>query len=214
MLDWRVRGSPDREGPDDARKPGRGPAVRIGANLSSHRLPLEDAPHVTPCRFRHPPDRSGALPHGDACSYAGFCAGARGHGRIRGAARAAPGRHPRWDRGGPRRRGARLPGALPPVARFLLPDGPGGAGPHPGAQRRDQARPGLRAQAPKFGPPDPTPELRDISQPVERYGLPVQPMESFFTILSFAAWSHAVGKVYVQLSPPDDRLASPRPRST
>jgi len=61
---------------------------------------------------------------------------------------------------------------------------------------------------PKFGPPDPTPDLRDISQPVERYGLPVQPMESFFTILSFAAWNPAVRKLYVQLSPPDDLLHS------
>jgi Xaa-Pro aminopeptidase len=61
---------------------------------------------------------------------------------------------------------------------------------------------------PKFGPPDPTPDLRDISQPVERYGLPVQPMESFFTFLSFASWNPAVRTLYVQLSPPDDLLHS------
>ena len=49
--------------------------VRREANLSlAHRLPREDARHVTPCRSRHPPDRSGALPAGDACSYAAFCA--------------------------------------------------------------------------------------------------------------------------------------------
>ena len=37
---------------------------------------------------------------------------------------------------------------------------------------------------PKFGPPDLTPDLRDISQPVERYGLTVQLMENFFTFLA------------------------------
>ena len=61
---------------------------------------------------------------------------------------------------------------------------------------------------PKFGPPDPTPDLRNIPQPVERYGLPVRPMESVFTFLSFASWSPAVRKLYVELSPPDDVLHS------
>jgi Xaa-Pro aminopeptidase len=59
---------------------------------------------------------------------------------------------------------------------------------------------------PKFGPPNPTPDLRDVPQPVETYGLAVQPMESFFTLLSFAAWNPQVQKLYVQLSPPDDLL--------
>ena len=61
---------------------------------------------------------------------------------------------------------------------------------------------------PKFGAPEPTPDLRDIDQPVQRYGLPVQPLESFFTFLSFAAGNPAVQKLYVQLSPPDDLLYS------
>jgi Xaa-Pro aminopeptidase len=61
---------------------------------------------------------------------------------------------------------------------------------------------------PKFGAPDPTPDLRDVPQPVETYGLPVQPMESFFTFLTFAAWNPAVQKLYVQLTPPDDLLHS------
>ena len=61
---------------------------------------------------------------------------------------------------------------------------------------------------PKFGAPDPTPDLRDIPQPIEPYGLPVQPMESFFTFLTFAAWNPAVQKLYVQLTPPDDLLHS------
>ena len=61
---------------------------------------------------------------------------------------------------------------------------------------------------PKFGAPDPTPDLRDVPQPVETYGLPVQPMENFFTFLTFAAWNPAVQKLYVQLTPPDDLLHS------
>ena len=47
-----------------------------------------------------------------------------------------------------------------------------------------------------------------MPQPVETYGLPVQPMESFFTFLTFAAWNPAVQKLYVQLTPPDDLLHS------
>ena len=61
---------------------------------------------------------------------------------------------------------------------------------------------------PKFGPPDPTPDLRDVAQPVETYGLPVQPMESFFAFLGYAAGNPAVQKLYVQLTPPDDLLHS------
>jgi hypothetical protein len=57
---------------------------------------------------------------------------------------------------------------------------------------------------PKFGPPDPVAALRDIDQPVQRYGLPVQPMENFFTFLSFAAWNPGAQKLYVQLSPTYD----------
>jgi len=61
---------------------------------------------------------------------------------------------------------------------------------------------------PKFGPPSPTPDLRDVEKPQERFGIAVQPMENFFTFLSFAAWNPAVRKLYVQLSPPDDLLHS------
>ena len=61
---------------------------------------------------------------------------------------------------------------------------------------------------PKFGAPNPKLDLRDVPQPVETYGLPVQPMESFFTFLSFATWNPAVQKLYVQLTPPDDLLHS------
>jgi Xaa-Pro aminopeptidase len=61
---------------------------------------------------------------------------------------------------------------------------------------------------PKFGAPNPTPDLRDVPQPVESYGLPVQPMENFFTFLTYATWNPAVQKLYVQLTPPDDLLHS------
>ncbi len=61
---------------------------------------------------------------------------------------------------------------------------------------------------PKFGSPNPTPDLRDLEKPQDRFGITVQPMESFFTFLSFAAWNPAVRKLYVQLSPPDDLLHS------
>jgi Xaa-Pro aminopeptidase len=59
---------------------------------------------------------------------------------------------------------------------------------------------------PKFGPPNATPDLRDVQDPVATYGLPVQPMENFFTFLSAATWDPRVKKLYVQLSPPDDLL--------
>jgi Xaa-Pro aminopeptidase len=61
---------------------------------------------------------------------------------------------------------------------------------------------------PKFGPPNPVPDLRDLEKPQERFGITVQPMESFFTLLSFATWNPAVRRLYVQLSPPDDLLHS------
>ena len=59
---------------------------------------------------------------------------------------------------------------------------------------------------PKFGPPAPVPDLRDVPDPVATYGLPVQPMENFFTFLSFGAYDERVQKLYVQLTPPDDLL--------
>ena len=59
---------------------------------------------------------------------------------------------------------------------------------------------------PKFGPPNPVPDLRDVADPVATYGLSVQPMENFFTFLSFAGLDERVQKLYVQLTPPDDLL--------
>jgi Xaa-Pro aminopeptidase len=61
---------------------------------------------------------------------------------------------------------------------------------------------------PKFGPPDPQPDLRDVPDAAERFGLAVQPMETFFTVLSFAAWNQGIRQLYVQLTPPDDLLHS------
>ena len=59
---------------------------------------------------------------------------------------------------------------------------------------------------PKFGPPNPTPDLRDVTDPVATYGVSVQPMENFFTFLSYAGWDERVEKLYLQLAPPDDLL--------
>ena len=61
---------------------------------------------------------------------------------------------------------------------------------------------------PKFGPPDPKPDLRDVPDAKARFGLAIQPMESFFTMLSFSAWNPGVQKLYAQLTPPDDLLHS------
>ncbi len=58
---------------------------------------------------------------------------------------------------------------------------------------------------PAFGPAV-TPELRDKEQVQERYGLPVQPMESFFTYFGFGAGNEDVKKLYLQLTPPDGLL--------
>jgi len=59
-----------------------------------------------------------------------------------------------------------------------------------------------------FGPPDPTPDLRDTENPLERYGIAVLPLEGLFTSLSGAAWNPAVRTLYAQLSPPDNLLSS------
>jgi Xaa-Pro aminopeptidase len=58
---------------------------------------------------------------------------------------------------------------------------------------------------PEFGP-SATPRLRDIENPEQRFGIPVQPMESFFTFLSFAGSNTAVKKLYLQLTPPDAQI--------
>ncbi|MGH7580912.1 MAG: aminopeptidase P N-terminal domain-containing protein [Gemmatimonadales bacterium] len=57
----------------------------------------------------------------------------------------------------------------------------------------------------EFGP-SVTPRLRDMEDADERYGIPVQPMESFFTFLSFTANNAAVKKLYLQLTPPDAQI--------
>jgi Xaa-Pro aminopeptidase len=59
---------------------------------------------------------------------------------------------------------------------------------------------------PGVGMPPVTPWLRDQEKPEARYGLPVLPMESFFTFLSFNGGNSNVKKLYLQLTPPDDQL--------
>ncbi|HWB42319.1 MAG TPA: Xaa-Pro peptidase family protein [Gemmatimonadales bacterium] len=59
---------------------------------------------------------------------------------------------------------------------------------------------------PEFGGPSATPRLRDVEDAQQRYGIPVLPMESFFTFLSFHGSNAAVRKVYLQLTPPDAQI--------
>lgn len=58
---------------------------------------------------------------------------------------------------------------------------------------------------PAFGP-EVTPQLREQEQAQERYGLPILPMESFFTLFGYGAANPNVKKLYLQLTPPDDLL--------
>ena len=57
----------------------------------------------------------------------------------------------------------------------------------------------------EFGP-SVTPRLRDVENAEQQYGVPVQPMESFFTYLSFTASNPELKKVYLQLTPPDAQI--------
>ena len=59
---------------------------------------------------------------------------------------------------------------------------------------------------PQFGAPDPTPRLRDVEKPQERFGMNVLPMENVFTSLSFSGGNAAVKTLYAQLTPPDRLL--------
>jgi Xaa-Pro aminopeptidase len=59
---------------------------------------------------------------------------------------------------------------------------------------------------PEFGGPSVEPQLRDIENAQDRYGITVLPMESFYTFLSFAGNNAAVRKLYLQLTPPDEQI--------
>ena len=59
---------------------------------------------------------------------------------------------------------------------------------------------------PEFGGPTLEPQLRDIEDAQDRYGITVLPMESFYTFLSFAGNNAAVKKLYLQLTPPDAQI--------
>jgi Xaa-Pro aminopeptidase len=60
----------------------------------------------------------------------------------------------------------------------------------------------------QFGPPGPTPDLRAVDKPKERYGVAVLPMENFFTYFSFATGNREVKRLYLQLTPPDNLLGA------
>jgi Xaa-Pro aminopeptidase len=59
---------------------------------------------------------------------------------------------------------------------------------------------------PEFGGPSATPQLRDVENAQDRYGMAVLPMESFYTFLGFAGSNAAVEKLYLQLTPPDAQI--------
>ncbi len=61
-------------------------------------------------------------------------------------------------------------------------------------------------QRPEFGGPSVTPRLRDLEGAQERYGLAVQPMESFYAFLGLMGSNAAVKKLYLQLTPPDEQI--------
>jgi Xaa-Pro aminopeptidase len=57
---------------------------------------------------------------------------------------------------------------------------------------------------PQVGFPEATPQLRDVKDAQERYGLNVSPMEAFYTFFGFHAGNPNVKKLYLPLTPPDD----------
>jgi Xaa-Pro aminopeptidase len=59
---------------------------------------------------------------------------------------------------------------------------------------------------PEFGGPSATPRLRDMENAQERYGIPILPMESFYSFLGLGASNAAVKKLYLQLTPPDVQI--------
>jgi Xaa-Pro aminopeptidase len=59
---------------------------------------------------------------------------------------------------------------------------------------------------PQFGFPSYPPQLRDVEDAQERYGIAVQPMEGFFTTLGFIGSTPGVKHLYLQLTPPDGQI--------
>jgi Xaa-Pro aminopeptidase len=59
---------------------------------------------------------------------------------------------------------------------------------------------------PAFGFPSYPPQLRDVPDAQERYGIAVQPMEGFFSTLSFIGANPGLKQLYLQLTPPDGQL--------
>ena len=59
---------------------------------------------------------------------------------------------------------------------------------------------------PEFGGPSVEPQLRDVENAQDRYGIALLPMESFYTFLGLAGNNAAVKKLYLQLTPPDAQI--------
>jgi Xaa-Pro aminopeptidase len=59
---------------------------------------------------------------------------------------------------------------------------------------------------PQYGFPSYPPQLRDVENAQERYGIAVQPMEAFFTTLGFLGGAPGAKHLYLQLTPPDGQL--------
>jgi Xaa-Pro aminopeptidase len=59
---------------------------------------------------------------------------------------------------------------------------------------------------PQLGFPSYPPQLRDVPNASEQYGVSVQPMEGFFSTLSFIGGNPTVKRLYLQLTPPDGQL--------
>ena len=59
---------------------------------------------------------------------------------------------------------------------------------------------------PQLGFPSYPPQLRDVPDAQERYGISVLPMEAFFSTLSLMGGNTALKQLYLQLTPPDGQL--------
>jgi Xaa-Pro aminopeptidase len=59
---------------------------------------------------------------------------------------------------------------------------------------------------PQLGFPSYPPQLRDVPDAQERYGIAVLPMEAFFSTLSLIGGNPGLKQLYLQLTPPDGQL--------
>ena len=61
---------------------------------------------------------------------------------------------------------------------------------------------------PQLGFPGYPPQLRDVPNAQDLYGMSVQPMEGFFSVLSYLGGNPALKRLYLQLTPPDAQIHS------